>query len=504
MPAGQGGPIDRGFIDVNAQVGPSVGRAGGASLDLLTGERRSHGVRLSLVRHRTALLDDTRLGNRQILEACEENPGLLPIAVLRPDRSDSLDEATRLDARFRGFWLEGRARPGQGSLATDVMVRSAAGTGKPLFVPIESFGEASEVGAATSELGVSVVLVGCNYDNVVDVLAAVRRYDHLHIETSRMAHLDAIETAVNAIGAERILWGTGSPLRAIQSTLNAIALARLAYDQKVAILAGNASRLFGLPVTRVHVNRSSRALDVRYLHAHSGQLPHDVPDLTDEELMAELGRRNNTRYAVASSVLAIDADSEVGNRELVEGCRRLHNRLGYLYADPDDLPTTRDQIRRWGDSPGIVGAKVSCETSERLTGSAQVSELFNLLADFGKPVKIHNDGDDWDRHLLRIARRHPRLPIIVAHGGLGFPDVPAARLAAEADNVYVEMCSSFAQIQTVREVVRAVPRHKLMFGTDAPLLDPGFVLGMYQDAAIPADQADDVYYANAARLFGIS
>ena len=178
-------------------------------------------------------------------------------------------------------------------------------------------------------------------------------------------------------------------------------------------------------------------------------------------------------------------------------------RLGYLVADPNDLPATRDQIRRWGDAPGIVGAKVHCQWSERLTGSPQIWELFKVLADYGKPVKIHNDGEDWDEHLLRIARQHPRLPIIIAHGGLGFPDTPGANLTAAADNVYFEMCSSFAQIEAVREVVRIIPRHKFMFGTDAPLLEPSFVLGTYQDADIPARQQADVYYNNAARLFGI-
>ena len=48
-----------------------------------------------------------------------------------------------------------------------------------------------------------------------------------------------------------------------------------------------------------------------------------------------------------------------------------------------------------------------------------------------------------------------------------------------------------------------MPSHKLMFGTDAPLLEPGFVLGTYQDAEIPVDREDAVYYGNAAGLFGI-
>lgn len=65
------------------------------------------------------------------------------------------------------------------------------------------------------------------------------------------------------------------------------------------------------------------------------------------------------------------------------------------------------------------------------------------------------------------------------------------------------MCSSFANLAIVREVARRVPAHKFMFGSDVPLLEPGFVLGTYQDAGIPEDRQAAVYWDNAARLFGI-
>ena len=51
--------------------------------------------------------------------------------------------------------------------------------------------------------------------------------------------------------------------------------------------------------------------------------------------------------------------------------------------------------------------------------------------------------------------------------------------------------------------MRRVPAHKLLYGTDAPLLDPSFVLGTYQDALIPADRQPAVYRDNAAALFQI-
>jgi predicted TIM-barrel fold metal-dependent hydrolase len=493
-----------GFIDVNGQIGPDHGNAGGATVEDLTRERRGHGVGRTLVRHRNALFGETRLGNRELLEAVERDEALLPVAVLAPARTDTLDEASALGQKVAAFWLEGRAFPGNPSVATERLLRAAARTGKPLFVQIQSFGDATAVGRATADLGVPVILAGWHYDNSVDTLEAARRWPHLHLDTSRAAHMGAIEIAVRELGAERVLLGTGTPLRAIQSGVNAILTARISDDAKRAILGGNAARLLGLSapdITLPEVWKPARNVDV---HTHSGPLPWDTHDLPNDELITELARQTNSRYAVASSILAIASDSEAGNREMVEGAARIPGRFGYLVADPNDLEATRDQIRRWGDAPGIVGAKIHCQWSHNLTGSRNIWELFKVLADFGKPVKIHNDGDDWDEHLLRIAREHPRLPIVIAHGGLGFPDLPGARLTQQADNVYYEMCSSFAQIQTVRKVVREVPAHKFLFGTDAPLLESSFVLGTYQDAEIPPERQDAVYYDNAVRLFGLS
>src|SRR6188472_1670532 len=128
--------LDYGFIDVNAQIGPDHGEAGGAPADLLARERRSHGVRWTIIRHRTAVHSETRHGNRDLLAACEMDDALIPIAVLSPARSDTLDEPSSIADRVSGFWLDGRAIPGNGSVATEELVANAAKTGKPLLVAI--------------------------------------------------------------------------------------------------------------------------------------------------------------------------------------------------------------------------------------------------------------------------------------------------------------------------------------------------------------------------------
>jgi predicted TIM-barrel fold metal-dependent hydrolase len=494
--------LDYGFVDVNTQIGPEHGEARGAPAASLTRERRSHGVRHTLTRHRTALHAETRVGNRELLAAAELDDALLPIAVLAAARSDTLDEATGLGNRVAGFWLDGRASPGNGSVATDELVRAAAKTGKPLIAAIATYGDASRIGAATADLGVPVVLSGWHYNNSVDTLAAARRWPHLHVETSGAAHFGAIDVAVRQIGHERVLYGSGAPFRGMQSSINAILTARIPDDQKRAILGENAARIFGVPMPRVTLPEVARPKNVD-THAHSGPLPWDAEQIADTALQADLRRQTGNHHVITSSILAIAADTEAGNGQTVALCKANPNHFGNLVADPNDIEATRDQIRRWGAEPGIVGVKVHCEWSHRHTSSSQIWDLFNVLADYGKPVKIHNDGPDWDAALLRIAREHPKLPILIAHGGMGFPDLPGARLTVAADNIYLEMCSSFAMIPTVREVVRTIPRHKFLFGTDAPLLDGSFVLGTYQDAEIPADQQDAVYFDNAAALYGL-
>ena len=502
---------DFGIIDVNAQIGPRHGQAAGAPFEDLQRERRAHGVRYSLTRHRNAIWAEASSGNEEMIEAAQGDPGIVPVGALSIDRTDRyLQRPAAFASRVAAFWIEGifegRGAPID-SVPAENLLREVARTGKPLFIVLRSAGDASRIGRATADLGIPVILVGHHYDFSVENLAAAKRYEHLHLETSRMAHLDAVSVAVSELGAERVLYGTGAPIRAMQSALNAILQAPISDDAKRLILGGNAQRLFGLPAEPVRLPQVAlppRSIDV---HTHFGPFPWDVTDMRDEDLMPLLRERNNSQGAVESCVLAIASDLDAGNQHTVDLCRDLSagGQVGYLVADPTDPERAREHFRKWGDSPGIVGAKVHCQWSHRLTGHPQIAALFEVLAEFGKPVKIHNDGDDWHERLLELARRHPKLPIVIAHGGLGYPMLEGAELTVKADNVYFEMCSSFAQpLSTVREIVRTVPRHKFLFGTDAPLLDPGFVLGTYQDSEIPDDQQDDVYYGNAVRLYGLN
>jgi predicted TIM-barrel fold metal-dependent hydrolase len=502
--------IERGVIDVNAHFGPSSGAAGGSPLGDLVREARRHGVRLALAHHLSAVMADPETGNRAALDAAADPANRLrAVAVVAPDRTFGV-QARIGDAARAGavaFRLERVGWAAASSLALEELLAHVAAAGRPLLVPLGSVspahgsGAATWIGRLTSDLGVPVVLLGAHYTHIVDDLAAVKRYPHLYLETSSLAHFRAIETAVRAVGHERILFGSGAPRRAIQSPLNAVLLARIDDDARRAILAENAVRVFDLPTGAVDVRPPTlpeRAWDV---HAHFGPLAFDVPAVPADQLLAELAELG-TRALTGSSTIGIFADPVAGNAAMVEAVGVDGGQWGYLVADPNDLEVTSDQIRRFGERPGVVGVKIHGEWSGVPTASRAMRDLFDLLADFGRPVKIHNAGPDWEAGLREIARSHPRLPIIIAHGGPGTPTAAGAQVAADCERVFVEMSSSFADLPEARAAARIAGPERLLFGTDAPLIEPAFVLGTYQDAEIAPAELDRVFWSNAVALFG--
>lgn len=493
-----------GAIDVTAVIpSGSEGPAG------LVTELVRAGVSAAVARHRDALLGDPDTGNRRAGEVAVASAGaIVPMAVIAPIRAghaaSTIDRAIASGAR--ACWLgtaTWSASPATPSAAVDALLAEVARAGLPLFVPLERWGDATAIGQRTARLGIPVVLVGSHYTHSVDDLAAAERWPHLHLETSRMAHLGAVEAAVAQIGHERLLLGTGAPDRSPTAPVNAILAAAIPDDARRAILGGNAARLLGLSQRPVRLRAPLVANGAIDVHGHLAPTPWDVPDL-GPAAFADAQARRGIAVTIASSVDAIAAHAPTGNAAAVRDVAGEARLRAYLVTDPRDLAATRADLVRHGDAINVVGVKVHSQWSGTATADPSMAALFDLLAAHGRPVKIHNDGDGWDAALRRLADRHPRLPIIIAHAGPGTPVLAAARVASATANVHLELASSFASLSEVRTVIHATPPDRLLFGTDAPLLEPAFALGTHADAGVSPETHPAVFRDTAARLFGIS
>jgi predicted TIM-barrel fold metal-dependent hydrolase len=75
--------------------------------------------------------------------------------------------------------------------------------------------------------------------------------------------------------------------------------------------------------------------------------------------------------------------------------------------------------------------------------------------------------------------------------------------AAEADNIYLEFSTTYPTRGLIREAIARAGVEKILFGSDQLLIDPGYVLGAYQDARLTAEEWEQIAWRNPCRLFGL-
>jgi predicted TIM-barrel fold metal-dependent hydrolase len=483
-------------IDASSLIGGSPRLVPAAEYDLraLVRELAQHALPAALVGARSVRHE---VANDRVLAAAGSHDGtrLYPVATLNPVQY--LNWRSELERVLSGGAVGIRFFPDEQhwsvlSEAFRAIVAAVAGR-CPLLVSVSDFGDASAVGAATADFDGPVVLVGGHYTQLGDCLAALERWPNLHLETSRLAQFRGVETVVRCVGARRVLFGSGAPARPIQAPLNAVLSADISEPDKRLILAGNASRLFGLPAEPFVVPIPTRAEHLIDVHGHVGMLGFPTPPVT---LPAAVGC-HGIDLIVASSARAIVNDAAGGNAEAFAATG--DSVRAYVVVNPNDVEASCQALDAAYHADQALGAKLHCNYSGQPTASQACVTMLREVARRGRPLKIHVDGADWDAVLAEVVSAYPDWKVIVAHAGPGTPVRAAAALVERTSNVYLELPTSFPDLPTTREVVRRSGPERLLFGSDTPLLDPAYVLGIYADAG--ADLARTV--AVARDVFGL-
>jgi predicted TIM-barrel fold metal-dependent hydrolase len=255
--------------------------------------------------------------------------------------------------------------------------------------------------------------------------------------------------------------------------------ARINADQKRAILGGNAARVFGLPVQPLELAGPTVATGLVDVHGHFGALGLPIPVIGPQEHVADAARHGIT-LTIASSLTAIADDTRAGNAEAFAASSEALQ--AYVVVDPNDLAGSCKAMDDAYGSDRAVGAKLHCSYAHAPTATRPTVALLREVAKRGRPLLIHVEGPEWDTALLEVARAHPHWSVIVAHAGPGTAVLETACVIESSTNVYAELSTSSPDLPLVRELVRRIGARRLLFGTDAPLLDQAYALGLYVDA----------------------
>jgi predicted TIM-barrel fold metal-dependent hydrolase len=226
------------------------------------------------------------------------------------------------------------------------------------------------------------------------------------------------------------------------------------------------------------------------------------------------------RLDLVGVLLGWDAQGRsIDNAELSRVCAESDGALiGFGSVDP----AREDALERLARFPslGLRGLKLHPTLQRFDPGDDRFLPFFDAAAELGLIVLTHagtsglGAGEpggqglriDVARPLLldRIAARHPRMPIVLAH--VGWPwHLEALAMALHKTNVLLDISGwkyRYLPDDVRREMSRRL-RGQFLFGTDYPMFDPEACLAELERLALPANVAAAILRDNASALLGL-
>jgi predicted TIM-barrel fold metal-dependent hydrolase len=237
------------IVDVNTLFGPLPVASTDLAVDALLALMQKHQVKAACTLSTLGLLLDPAIGNAATRAACVEHAELLPVATLNPTMYFG-DAAALLRLPTEGFRLL-RFFPAQQGWPIAFapfrsLLRSLDETRLPLMIDTDAPGALTALFDPLDTYPAPVILSRVNVDTLAEAVAALRHHDNWYVEISRLLAPGAIQLLAETVGASRLLFGTGAPIRPIASTLQTLQHAGLSDADRRQILSANVRRILNL------------------------------------------------------------------------------------------------------------------------------------------------------------------------------------------------------------------------------------------------------------------
>ena len=197
-------------------------------------------------------------GNEEALALTSAHPDrLIPFGTFCPGsfKSDLEPLKGHFERGLRGLRLFPQHHLYRLSEEPDIhlAVEIAAQAGAPILIPVRLLMDWRLPTLAVPDVGslagsfpqVPIILGGVNYGELREALRVLRKYPNVLLETSCFQILKGIESLVEALGADRILFGANLPLQSALCQLEKVLAAEISDSDRERILGGNAEGLLG-------------------------------------------------------------------------------------------------------------------------------------------------------------------------------------------------------------------------------------------------------------------
>lgn len=239
-------------------------------------------------------------------------------------------------------------------------------------------------------------------------------------------------------------------------------------------------------------------------HCHLGVSKLSGRTITDTKLL-DFMNRNDIDLALVMPHAVTD-DPLIAHEDVVDLCQRFPNRFfGIANFSPLlDEGEYRRAVTRFVREHGFVALKLNPMQHLASPLMPNSDKVFDTAADLGVPVIVHTGlGIPWSLPSLCIpqARRHPGLPIILAHAGYSVYTAEAYVAASECANIYLE--PSWCSIHDLKWLIQKIGSERILFGSDQPENVP-IELAKYHALELDEQTLEDCLWRTAQKVFKLN
>lgn len=534
------------LYDAHALLGRhAVAPARTADLPELLEDLARLGIGGGLVGSQTALDHDAERGNTELFDAVAGRPRwrACPTLLPRPDGQGG-DPATQLQEALERDAAAFRVCPVSHDYALsslDETFEIAAARAVPLCLDLGEIDWTGLDRLLVRHPRLTVVLSWVGYRALRRLDPLLSRHPRLHLDTVNFSSHQGLEWFVARHGSQRLLLGTGVPVREPGEGPTRLGWSALDDDAVAAVGHGNAARLFNLPaapttqppavpasrialtgattpsarvstiddrsadLARAVLSRRPAALPgIIDAHAHLGPYSLFHIPAPDAATMVEVMDRTGVSTTVIAANRAIQQDSHLGNSEALRAVDAHPGRFAaYGVVNPWQQP--EDELQRIAEDDRFVGIKLHPDLHQYpLTGS-RLAPVWDHAERTGCPVLTHSwHGSPFDSPsmLLEIAERWPTIRVLIGHAGAQPAGMDEAAMVTERlPGAMLETCGSFMTSPLLEQLVERCGAERVIFGSDIPFIDQRVSWGRLTFARLSPVEIEAIIRNNARRLF---
>ena len=236
-------------------------------------------------------------------------------------------------------------------------------------------------------------------------------------------------------------------------------------------------------------------------HAHLGECQVFGAKVTEEQLIGVMQTNNITASIVQPFPGASNAPA-LHDEIYALSQKYAHRIFGMVHLNPHiGKDKYRKEALRCVKELGFVALKIHPLGHAVPLLSEKAEMVCECANDLGVPVMIHTgSGAPFALPSLAIplARRYPKLNIILAHAGFAIYTGEAYVAAKECDNIFLE--TSWCPSEDTGWLVDSIGAHRTMFGSDLPVNLP-VEIAKYQALKLQEAQLQQCLFKTAKEVF---